>query len=110
MEARPISHDPAMDQARFSRKNFGTMTETLLTYDGMVLEIFGPTQVFGTTHLNLRFHRDLMTITIDQPDRKGSRKVVINSGGTGPCQFVFEHGDQAVIDFLERVRAALPSP
>ena len=99
-----------MDQVRFSRKSFGTTSETLLTFDGVVLEIFGLSQVFGVNHLNLRFHRDLMTITIDQPDRKGSRKVVINSGGTGPCQFVFEHGDQAVIDFLERVRAALPSP
>ena len=67
------------------------------------------TQVFGVNHLNLRFHRDLTTITIDAPDRKGSRKVEINAGGTGPCQLMVGEDDQPVIDFLERVQAALPA-
>ena len=97
-----------MDQVRFSRKSFGTTSETLLTFDGVVLEIFGLSQVFGVNHLNLRFHRDLMTISIEEPDRKGSRKVVINAGGTGPCQFILGHDDGPVVEFLERVRATLP--
>ena len=97
-----------MDQVRFSRKSFGTTSETLLTFDGVVLEIFGLSQVFGVNHLNLRFHRDLMTISIEEPDRKGSRKVVINAGGIGPCQFVLGHADGPVVEFLQRVRATLP--
>lgn len=75
----------------------------------MVLEIFGLTQVFGANHVSVRFHRDLMTITIEEPDRKGARKVEINAGGLGPCEFVFADQDRSVIDFLERVRAALPA-
>ena len=81
----------------------------MFTFDGDVLEIFGLTQVFGVNHVNLRFHRNLMSITIDAPDRKGARKVVINAGGTGPCQFTFSDDEQPVIDFLDRVRAALPA-
>lgn len=50
-----------------------------------------------------------MTITIEEPDRKGARKVEINAGGLGPCKFVFADQDRSVIDFLERVRAALPA-
>ena len=98
-----------MDQVRASRTDFGTTSETLLTFDGVVLEIFGPVQVFGVNQLNLRFHRDLMTIAIEDPDRKCVRKVVINAGGTGRCQFSFGEDDRPVIDFLERVRAALPA-
>jgi len=97
-----------MDQVRFRRTSFGTTSETLLTFDGVVLEIFGLSQVLGVNHLNLRFHRELMTITIDEPDRKGSRKVVINAGGAGPTLFTFGENDRPVIDFLERVRADLP--
>jgi hypothetical protein len=50
-----------------------------------------------------------MAITVDAPDRKGSRKVTI-AAGEGPlqCQFAFGADDQPVVDFLERVRAALP--
>jgi|SRR5215211_3247531 len=98
-----------MDQVRVSRKSFGTTSEILFTFDGVVLEIFGLTQVFGVNQLNLRFHRDVTTIAIEEPDRKGSRKVVINAGGSGPCQFTFGDDDRPVIDFLERVRAALPA-
>lgn len=98
-----------MDQVRFTRTSFGATSETLLTFDGVILEIFGLSQVLGVNHLSLRFHRDLMTITIGEPDRKGSRKVVINAGGAGPFQFTFSDEDRPVIDFLERVRAALPA-
>ena len=59
-------------------------------------------------HLNLRFHRDLMSITVEEPDRKGNRKVTITAGGTGPCQFEFGADERPVVEFLERVRAALP--
>ena len=97
-----------MDQVRLSRTSFGTTSEALFTFDGVVLEIFGLFQVFGVNFLNMRFHRDLMTISIEEPDRKGSRKVVINAGGTGPCQFYLGRDDGPVIDFLERVRATLP--
>lgn len=75
----------------------------------MILEIFGLTQVFGASHLGVRFHRDLMTITIEEPDRKGARKVELNAGGLGPCKFVFAEQDRAVIEFLERVRTTLPA-
>ena len=98
-----------MDQVRVSRTSFGTTTETLFTFDGVILEIFGPTQVLGVNHLNLRFHRDVTTIAIDEPDRKGNRKVVITAGGGVPCQFVFGDEDRPAIEFLERVRAALPT-
>ena|SRR5215213_3360400 len=98
-----------MDQVRFSRKSFGITSETLLTFDGAILEIFGLTQVSGANHVNLRFHRDLMTITIDEPDRKGARKVAIDAGGTAACQFIFSEEERPVIDFLERVRAGLPA-
>jgi hypothetical protein len=97
-----------MDQVRFSRTSFGTTSETLFTFDGVILEIFGLTQVLGTNHLNLRFHRDVTTITIGEPDRKGNCKVVINAGGTGPLQLTFGADDAPVIALLERVRAALP--
>ncbi len=98
-----------MDQVRLSRKTFGTTSETLFTFDGVILEIFGLTQVFGVNQLNLRFHRDVTTIVIEEPDRKGSRKVIINAGGTGLCQFMLGDDDRPVIDFLERVRGALPA-
>jgi hypothetical protein len=89
-----------VDQVRHK----GPHSETLFIFDGVVLEIFGLTQVFGANHLSLRFHRDLMTITIEEPDRKGGRKVEINAGGLGPVKFAFAEQDQPVIDFLERVR------
>lgn len=97
-----------MDQVRYSRENFGTVNENLFIFDGVVLEIFGLTQAFGVSQLSQRFHRDLMTITIEEPDRKGARKVEINAGESG-CQFNIAEQDRPVIDFLERVRAALPA-
>jgi hypothetical protein len=100
-----LVYDPAVDQVRHK----GPHSETLFIFDGVILEVFGLTQVFGANHLSLRFHRDLMTISIEEPDRKGGRKVEINAGGLGPVKFAFTEQDQPVIDFLERVRAALPT-
>jgi hypothetical protein len=81
--------------------------ENLFTFDGIVLEIFGPMQTLGVTQLGQRFHRDLMSITIGDPDRKGARTVEIDAGGQS-CQFQLGEDDQPVVEFLERVRAALP--
>ena len=98
-----------MDQIRYSHKDFGTISENLFTFDGVVLEIFGLTQTTSGAHQ--RFHRDLMTITIEEPNRKGARKVEIYAGtrGVGQCMFMIDEQDRPVIDFLERVRAALPA-
>lgn len=49
-----------------------------------------------------------MTITIEEPDRKGARTVEIKAGGSG-CQFSIAEQEGPVIDFLERVRAVLPA-
>ncbi len=96
-----------MDQVRYTRSSFGSTSETLFTFDGVILEIFGLTQVLGVNHPSVRFHRDLMTITIDAPDRKASRNVTIAADGTVQCQFTFGDDDRPVIDFLERVRATI---
>jgi hypothetical protein len=98
-----------MDQIRFSTTIDG---EFLATFDGVVLDLFGA-DVPGAG-ANERFHRDLMTITIDEPDRKGTRKLVIHAGaGPGrkvPSRYLLiAEQDRAVIDFFERVRAALPA-
>ena len=100
--------DPTMDQIRYSRKDFGTIMENLFTFDGVVLEIFGLTQYTGGSQQGQRFHRDLMTITIEPPDRKGARKVRIDTAGAR-AEFNIAEQDRPVIDFLERVRAALPA-
>jgi hypothetical protein len=97
-----------VDQVRYSRENFGVVTENLLIFDGVVLEIFGLTQTLGVSQLSQRFHRDLMTISIEEPDRKGDRKVEINTGGSALKLNIAEQ-DRSVIEFLERVRAALPA-
>jgi len=99
-----------MDQIRYSRDaGFGTVNENLFVFDGVVLEIFGLTSSPAGAPLSQRFHRDLMTITIDDPDRKGKRKVAINAGALGACKFEIAEQDRPVIDFLERVRATLPA-
>ena len=83
----------------------------LATFDGLVLDLYGA-DVPGQG-ASARFHRDLMTITIDDPDRKGNRRVAIYAG-TGPGRKVpsrylsVAEGDLAVIEFFERVRAGLP--
>lgn len=97
-----------MDQVLYSRRDFGTVMENLFTFDGVVLEIFGLTQYTGGSQQGQRFHRDLMSITIAEPDRKGARKVRIDTAGA-QAQFNIADQDRPVIDFLERVRAALPA-
>lgn len=98
-----------MDQIRFSSTLGG---EFLATFDGVVLDIFGA-DVAGNWESG-RFHRDLMTITIDEPDRKGTRTVVIYAGAVPgrkvPSRYIsIAEQDRPVIDFFERVRAALPT-
>ncbi len=93
------------DQIRYD----GPRSEMLFVFDGEILEIFGLTQVFGANQLSVRFHRDLMTLTVEQPDRHGNHMVEIRAGGLGACKFEIVDGNQPVIDFLERVRAALPA-
>jgi len=97
-QSRSLSYDPPMDQVRYGRENFGTVTTNLFAFDGVVLEIFGLTQAFGVSQLSQRFHRDLMTIAIEEPDRKGARRVEIKAGGSG-CEFKIANQEQAVIDF-----------
>lgn len=97
----------SVDQIRYTRKDFGTVMENLFTFDGVVLEIFGLTQYTGGSQQGQRFHRDLMTITIEEPNRKGARRVRIDTAGA-QAQFDIAEQDQAVLDFFERVRAALP--
>ena len=83
----------------------------LATFDDPILEVFG--SEIGSTWPSQRFHRDHMTIVIDEPDRKGTRKVHVYAGRT-PSRavpaglFRVAAQDRAVIDFFERVRAALP--
>ena len=85
--------------------------EFLATFDGSVLDLYGA-DVPGQG-ASARFHRELLSITIDDPDRRGSRKVVIYAGpGPGrktPSRYL-EIGadDPSAINFFEHVRAALP--
>lgn len=98
-----------MDQVRYRHSEFGVVSENLFSFDGEVLEIFGLTQTSSGAHQ--RFHRDLLTINIEEPDRGGARKVEIYAGtrGVGQCMFKIVEQDRPVLDFLERVRAALPT-
>jgi hypothetical protein len=97
---------PAVDQVLYRRTEFGVVVQNLFTFDGTVLEIFGQTQTSSGSQQGQRFHRDLMTLTIGEPDRKGDRKVKINTAGA-LCQFNVADQDRTVLDFLERVRAVL---
>ena len=59
-----------------------------------------------------RFHRDLMSITIGEPDRKGSLIVEIYAGpspsrSVPSCQVRVAEQDQAVTDFFGPVHATL---
>jgi hypothetical protein len=100
-----------VDQIRYS-SYFGN--EFLATFDGVILEIFGPTQETGVSRETMRFHRDLMTITIEEPNRKGLLTIEIHAGpspsrSVPTCQVRIREQDRAVIEFFGRVRAALPS-
>ena len=100
-----------MDEIRYS-SDLGN--EFLATFDGVVLEIFGPTQETGVSRETMRFHRELMSLTIGAPDRKGHLKVDIYAGpspsrSVPSCQVRITAQDRPVIEFFERVRAALPT-
>lgn len=79
-------------------------------FDGQVLEVFGAEKMAAPT--SDRFLRGLMTITIDEPDRKGARLVTIYAG-EGPGRRVprsmlsIAAQDREVIEFFERVQAAV---
>jgi hypothetical protein len=88
--------------------------EFLATFDGVILEIFGPTGEMGASAETMRFHRDLMTITIEAPNRKGLLTIEIYAGASPSrsvpsCQVRIREQDRGVIEFYERVRAALPA-
>ncbi len=51
-----------MDQIRYS-SNLGN--EFLATFDGVVLEMFGPTGEMGSSPESRLFHRDLMSISME---------------------------------------------
>jgi hypothetical protein len=99
------------DQIRYS-SYLGN--EFLATFDGVVLEIFGPTGEMGASRETMRFHRDLMTITIEAPNRKGLLTIEIYAGASPSrsvpsCQVRIREQDRAVVEFFERIRAALPA-
>ena len=96
-----------IEQIRYS-STFGN--EFLATFDGVILEIFGPTAEMGSSPESRRFHRDLMSITMGEPDRKGNLIVEIYAGpspsrSVPSCQVRVTEQDQAVIDFFGRVHA-----
>ena len=99
-----------MEQIRYT-SSFGS--EFLAVFDGEVLEIFGPTEESGASPESKRFHRDLMTIAIEEPDRKGNLIVEIHAGPSPSrkvpsCQVRITEQDRAVIEFFGRIHAALP--
>ena len=98
---------PAPDQVMHRRWEFGVVVDNVYTFDGAVFEIFGLTQTGSASQQGQRFHRDLMAIEIQSPNHKGNCKVTIRTAGA-LCQFNVDARDQPVLEFLERVRAALP--
>jgi hypothetical protein len=102
---------PTVDQIRYSSYLGNAF---LATFDGVILEIFGPTGEMGASSETMRFHRNLMTITIEAPNRKGLLTIEIYAGASPSrsvpsCQVRIREQDRAVIEFFERVRAALPA-
>jgi hypothetical protein len=83
----------------------------LLTFDGQVLELFGwlRLNIAIGDQLNLRLHVAQLAIEIDDPDRKGRRRVTLkDTHSVAACDLVVEEADwPAVGGLLERVRAAL---
>ena len=100
--------DPSAPQIKFKSTLGGSY---MATFDGVILEVFGSET--GSAGYSQRFHRDHMTIVIDHPDRKGTRKVWVYTGPS-PSRavpsglFRIAAHDPAVIEWFERVRAALP--
>jgi len=100
-----------VDHIRYS-SYFGN--EFLATFDGVILEIFGPTAEMGASRETMRFHRDLMTVTMEAPNRKGLLTIEVYAGPSASrsvpsCQVRIREQDRAVIEFFERVRTALPA-
>ena len=100
-----------MDQIRYT-SNLGS--ECFATFDGMVLEIFGPTDESGSSPESQRYHRDLMCIEIADPDRKGNLIIEVYAG-SAPSRRVpsirvrLHEQDRHVLDFFSRLRAGLPA-
>jgi hypothetical protein len=112
-----VCREPAagVDRIRFTS---ATGDDVLLIFDGAVLEIF-KAQSGGTgAQASERFHRDLLTIIFESQDRNGVHKVWIYGGhgvhlgarSVGKQLIYIAEQDRPVIDFLTRVRAALPAP
>src|SRR5215207_777282 len=100
-----------MEQIRYT-SNLGS--EFLATFDGAVLEIFGPTDEHGSSPESQRYHRDLMSVEIEEPDRKGNLKIAVYAGSAPSrrvpsMQVRINEQDRQVLDFFGRVRAALPT-
>ena len=101
-----------VDRIRFTSTLGGRI---VVVFDGEVLEIFGPTGETSRDGDSWRFHRDLMGIKMEQPDRKGNLTVEVypdpgpRPSWRGPvCKVRVSAQDRAVVEFFERVRAALP--
>jgi hypothetical protein len=80
--------------------------DTLLAFDGRVLEIFG-----FPGHESLRFHVRNIEVEFQEPDRKGRRWLRIKpaSSGSGGCMFEVKPEDLPQIEpFIDRVLAAIP--
>jgi hypothetical protein len=100
---------PTIDRIRYT-SNLGN--EFLATFDGVVLEIFGPTGEMGSSPESRRFHRDLMSISMEEPDRKGNLIVEVYAGDSPSrsvpsCQVRITEHDRDVIEFFGRVHAEL---
>jgi hypothetical protein len=80
--------------------------DSLLAFNGRVLEVFG----FRGSE-SMRFHVRNVELSVDEPDRKRRRSVLIKpaSKGSGGCMFEVEEEDWASVGpFLDRVLAAIP--
>lgn len=92
------------DQIRFRTTSGG---EFLASFDGVILDLFGA-DVPGQG-ASARFHRDLLTITIGEPDGTVAIYAGPGPGRKVPSRYLSIAGeDRFVIDFFERVRATLP--
>lgn len=103
---QPPASDSSIDQIEFGGK-------FVARFDGEVLEIFGP---LGQFREDWRFHRALMRIYIEEPDKKGIVKLEIYPVGGAdtrwrgqPCTLKIPEQLSSVIEFFERVRATLPA-
>ena len=80
--------------------------DSLLCFDGTVLEIFG-----FPGNESLRFHVRNLDLEIDEPDSNGKRMVTMKpaSRGAGGCAFEVDAGDwERAGPLLDRVYEAMP--